>query len=350
VLTSRSEIILKSIINHYIERAVPVSSQTLVQDYDLGVSSATVRNEMAYLEQEGYIIRPHTSAGSIPSDKGYRYYVSSLEPVTLPVSEQRMITHLFHQVEGRLDEWLSLAAAIIARLSHNTAVITVPKPADCQFRHLDLVFLQDYTALLVLVLRDVRIKQQLLILENPTTQEELTAVAVKFNQVCIGLNASQIKEKELNSTPFERQLSDCLIKIMQAEDEQGYNQSYLEGLHFLLNQPEFSHNQRILSILELLEHRGMLGTILPKEPEDREIRVVIGSENKAEVAHDCSLVISRYGLPQEASGTILVVGPTRMAYPRVISTVSFLAVLLSGLVGELYGVNTFEQDHRNNAN
>jgi heat-inducible transcriptional repressor len=350
VLTARSEIILKSIINRYIERAIPVSSQILVQDYALGISSATVRNEMALLEQEGYIVRPHTSAGSIPSDKGYRFYVSTLDQVSLPVSEQRMITHLFHQVEGRLDEWLSLAAAVVARLSHNTAVITVPKPADCQFRHLDLVFLQDNMALLVLVLRDVRIKQQLLIMDSPVTQEDLTALANKFNQACIGLTASQIKEKDLNSTPSEQQTRDGLVKIMQAEDEQGYNQSYLEGLNFLLNQPEFMHNQRILSILELLEHRGMLGTILPQEPESREIRVIIGTENKAEVAQDCSLVISQYGLQDEASGTILVVGPTRMAYPRVISTVSFLSVLLSGLVGELYGVNTFVQYHRDNVN
>jgi heat-inducible transcriptional repressor len=350
VLTSRSEIILKSIIARYIDSAIPVSSQTLVQDYALGVSSATVRNEMAYLEQEGYIIRTHTSAGSIPSDKGYRYYVSSLDQVAMPVSEQRMITHLFHQVEGKMDEWLSLAAVIIARLSRNTAVITVPKPADCLFRHLELVSVQDYTALLVLVLRDARIKQQLLTLENAATQEELAALANKINQACSGLTSSQIKEKDLKSTPFEGLISGYIVKIMQTEDEQGYNQSYLEGLHFLLNQPEFAHNQRILAILELLEHRGMLNKILPEEPDSQEMRIIIGTENKAEVAQDCSLVISRYGLPHEASGTILVVGPTRMAYPRVISTVSFLAALLSGLVGELYGVNTFDQYHRDNAN
>jgi heat-inducible transcriptional repressor len=350
VLSLRSEIILKSIISRYIERAIPVSSQTLVQDYALGISSATVRNEMAYLEQEGYIIRPHTSAGSIPSDKGYRYYVSSLDQIALPLSEQRMITHLFHQVEGKMDEWLSLAAAIISRLSQNTAVITVPKLADCQFRHMELVSLQDFSALLVLVLRGARIKQQLLTLENAISQEDLTVMANKINQVCLGLTATQIQEQGLKSTSFETQLTGHLVKIMQAEDEQGYNLSYLEGLHFLLNQPEFAHNQRILSILELLEHRGMLSKILPQDPDGQEMRVIIGTENKAEEAQECSLVISHYGLPNEARGTILVVGPTRMAYPRVISSVSYLAALLSGLVGELYGVNTFVQYHKDNEN
>jgi len=100
LLSPRSDRILKSIINWYIERAVPVSSQNLVHDYGLEVSSATVRNEMAYLEQEGYIIRPHTSSGSIPSDRGYRYYVSNLDKTPLPLSEQRMVNHLLHKVEG----------------------------------------------------------------------------------------------------------------------------------------------------------------------------------------------------------------------------------------------------------
>lgn len=350
MLSSRSEIILKSIISRYIERAIPVSSQSLVQDYDLGVSSATVRNEMAFLEQEGYIIRPHTSAGSIPSDKGYRYYVSSLDQTSLPISEQRMITHLFHQVESKMDEWLSLGAAIISRLAQNTAVITVPKPADCQFRHLELVSIQDFMALLVLVLRGARIKQQLLTLENATSQEDLTALSNKMNQAYVGLDSSQIDAKGLRSTPFEKQITDNLVRIMQTEDEQGYNQSYLEGLHFLLNQPEFAHNQRILTILELLEHRAMLGTILPQEEDKQEVRVVIGTENRNAVAQECSLVISHYGLLNEASGMIVVVGPTRMAYPRVISTVSYLAALLSGLVGELYGVNVVDRNQKNKDN
>jgi len=326
-------------VNWYIDHAVPVSSQVLVHDYDLGVSSATVRNEMAYLEQEGYIFKPHTSAGSVPSDKGYRFYVASLEGCSLPVSEQRMINHLFHQVEGRMDEWLSLAAAVVSRLSQNTTVITVPKPADCQFRHMELVSIQDSLVLLVLVLRGARIKQQLFNSERPISQDDLTAISARLNKALVGLTVSQIKAKNLELSETEQQMVDNLIGMMQEEDDQGYNQSYLEGLHFMMNQPEFVRNQRILAIMELLEHRAMLNTILPATQDNEQVRVVIGSENKAEVAQDCSLVISRYGLPAEASGTIVVVGPTRMAYPRVISAVSYLSVLLSSLVAELYGVN-----------
>ena len=154
----------------------------------------------------------------------------------------------------------------------------------------------------------------------------------------------------MKASPLEQLLTENLVKIMQTEDEQEYTQSYLEGLHFMLNQPEFSHNQKILAIMELLEHRSMLGTILPREKDSRQVRVVIGTENKAEVAQDCSLVISRCGIPNEASGTIVVVGPTRMAYPRVISAVSYLSVLLSGMVAELYGVNVLPKSDKENAN
>jgi heat-inducible transcriptional repressor len=350
LLSPRTDIILKSIINWYIEKAIPVSSQNLVHDYGLRVSSATVRNEMAFLEQEGYIFRPHTSAGSVPSDKGYRYYVTSLEQTSLPISEQRMISHLFHQVEGRMDEWLSLAATILARISQNTAVVTSPKPADCQFRHVELISLQDNLVLLVLVLRGARIKQQVLTFSQAISQMELSAVADKLNPTYAGLTASQLEAKAVKSTLLEQQLTEYLIKIMKEEDEQEYNQSYLEGLHFLLNQPEFTQSRRILAIMELLEQRAMLGTILPQESEDRNIQVVIGSENKAEVAQDCSLVIARYGLVHEASGNIVVVGPTRMAYPKVISTVSYLSMVLSSLVAELYGVSIYSNPPENNAN
>ncbi len=350
LLSPRTDIILKSIINWYIEKAIPVSSQNLVHDYGLRVSSATVRNEMAFLEQEGYIFRPHTSAGSIPSDKGYRYYVTSLEQTALPISEQRMISHLFHQVEGRMDEWLSLAATILARLSQNTAVVTSPKTADCQFRHMELISLQDNLVLLVLVLRGARIKQQLLTFSQVISQIELSAMAEKFNQAYDALTASQLEARALKSTPLEQQLTENVVRIMKEEDEQEYNQSYLEGLHFLLNQPEFAQNRRILAIMELLEQRAMLGKILPQETESKDVRVVIGSENKAEVAQDCSLVIARYGLAHEASGNIVVVGPTRMAYPKVISTVSYLSMVLSSLVAELYGVNIYSNLEGNNAN
>jgi len=340
MLSHRTETILNSIVGQYITKATPVPSQSIINDYELGVSAATIRSEMAYLEREGYINRPHPSAGSIPSDKGYRYYVESLTDIELPLAEQCLIGHLFHQVERELGEWLSLAATLIAQLAQNMAVVTMPKPAGCQFKHLELVALQDSLALAVLVLRGARIKQQLVTFDHVISQSELTAITNKLNAAYSGLTSPQILAKNIDLSPTEQQLIDCLIKIMQTEDEQEYEEPYFNGWHLMLNQPEFVRSRRMLALMELVEHRNLLSTIVPHQLPYPGVQVIIGKENKAEVIQDFSVVISQYGLPQEAIGTIGVIGPTRMPYARAISAISYLSSVLSRLVAELYARET----------
>ena len=341
MLSPRAGTILKSIVGQYIVKGMPISSQSITNDYELGVSPATIRNEMAHLEQEGYIIRPHPSAGSMPSDKGYRYYVETLTDIELPLTEQRLISHLFHQVEKELEEWLRLAAALTARLVQNVAVVTMPKPANCHFKHIELVALQDSLALVVLVLRGARIKQQLIIFDQVITQSELTATANKLNAAYSGLTRPQILAKATGLSTAEQQVSDCLIKIMQAEDEQEYEEPYLDGLHFMISQPEFALSHRMLALMELIEQRNLLKAIIPPELASHGVQIIIGKENKAEVIHDYSVVIRQYGLPDEAVGTIGIVGPTRMPYARAISTVGYLSSVLSEMVAELYGGKRF---------
>ncbi len=341
MLSSRAGTILKSIVGQYIVKGMPISSQSITNDYELGVSPATIRNEMAHLEQEGYIIRPHPSAGSIPSDKGYRYYVETLTDIELPLTEQRLISHLFHQVEKELEEWLRLAAALTARLVQNVAVVTMPKPANCHFKHIELVALQDSLALVVLVLHGARVKQQLIIFDQVITQSELTATANKLNAAYSGLTRPQILAKATGLSAAEQQVSDCLIKIMQAEDEQEYEEPYLDGLHFMINQPEFALSHRVLALMELIEQRNLLQAITPPKLTSHGVQIIIGKENKAEVIHDYSVVIRQYGLPDEAVGTIGIVGPTRMPYARAISTVGYLSSVLSEMVAELYGGKRF---------
>ena len=341
MLSPRAGTILKSIVGQYIVKGMPVSSQSITTDYELGVSPATIRNEMARLEQEGYIIRPHPSAGSIPSDKGYRYYVETLTDIELPLTEQRLISHLFHQVERELEEWLRLAAALTARFVQNVAVVTVPKPAKCRFKHIELVALQNSLALVVLVLHGARVKQQLIIFDQVITQPELTATANKLNAAYSGLTRPQILAKATELSTTEQQVTDCLLKIMQAEDEQEYEEPYLDGLHFMINQPEFALSHRVLALMELIEQRNLLKAIIPPELASRGVQIIIGKENKAEVIRDYSVVIRQYGLPDEAVGTIGIVGPTRMPYARAISTVGYLSSVLSELVAELYGGKRF---------
>ena len=340
MLTSRAETILKSIVRQYIAQAAPVPSQSVFNDYELRVSPATIRNEMARLEQEGYIIRPHPSAGSVPSDKGYRHYVESLTEVILPLAEQRLIGHLFHQVKREQEEWLRLAATVMAQLTQNVAVVTKPKPVDCQFKRLELVALQDLLVLVVLILRGARVKQQLVTFDPPIPQDGLTAMANKLNEAYSGLSSSQILAKDIELSPVERQLTDCLVKIMQAEDASDYEEPYFDGFHFILNQPEFSRTSRLLDLMDLIEHRSLLKAIFPQELGIYEVQVIIGRENSTEAIHNCSVVISRYGLLEEAAGIIGIIGPTRMPYGRTISTVSYLSSVLGKLVAELYGKET----------
>jgi len=340
MLSARTGTILKSIVGQYIAKAIPVPSQSIANDSEMGVSAATVRNEMAHLEQEGYIVRPHPSAGSIPSDKGYRYYVESLNDIILTSAEQRLISHLFHQVEREIEKWLSLAATLIAQLVQNVAVVTIPKPVDCKFKYLELVALRDSLVLVVLILRGVQIRQRLITFAQVVSQPELTAIANKLNTVYSGLTSRQILAKDIGLSPVEQQITEHLAKMMQAEDEQEYEEPYLDGLHFMLNQPEFTHSRQMLSLMELVENRNLLKTIIPKGLASHQVQVVIGKENETEAFHNYSVVISKYGIPEEAIGTVGVVGPTRMPYAHTISTVGYLSLVLSGLVAGLYGRET----------
>jgi len=337
MLSLRTETILKSIVAQYIAKATPVPSQSIMNDYDLRVSAATIRNEMANLEQEGYIARPHPSAGSIPLDKGYRCYVESLGDIRLPLAEQRLISHLFHQVEQELEEWLNLAATLIAQMVQNAAVVTMPKPEACRFKHLELVSLQDSLMLVVLVLSGAKVRQQLMTFDQIISQPQLTAIANKLSTAYSGLTGSQISAKGTGLSSTEQQITDCLAKVMEAEDSQEYEKQYLDGLHFMLNQPEFAHSQRMLTLMELVEQRSLLRSIVPPKLTSNRVQVIIGKENKSEAIHDYSVVISKYGLPEEAVGTIGVIGPTRMPYARTIATVEYLSSVMNGLMAKLYG-------------
>jgi len=337
VLTSRAEAVLNSIVRQYIAQATPVPSQSVISDDELNVSPATIRHEMARLEQEGYIIRSHPSAGSVPSDKGYRYYVESLTEVALPAAEQRLISHLFHQVKREQEEWLRLAVTVVAQLTQNVAVVTRPKSVGCQFKHLQLVAVQDFLVLVVLVLHGAIVKQQLLTFDSAVEQSELTRIANKLSEAYTGLTSSQISTKEIELSPVEQQLTDCLIQVMQSENASEYEEPYLDGWHFILHQPEFSHGDRLLELINLVEHRNLLKAIFPQGLGIDETQVVIGRENSAEAIRDCSVVIGQYGIPEEAVGVIGVVGPTRMPYIRTISTVRYLSSVLGKLVADLYG-------------
>lgn len=337
MLSPRADGVLKSIIGQYITRAVPVPSQSLTGEFELEISSATIRNEVARLEQEGYVTRPHLSAGSIPSDKGYRYYVESLREIELPMPEKRLISHIFHQVEEELEEWLRLSATLIARMVGNMVVVSLPKSSNCHLKLVELVTLQDSLALMVLILHGARLREQLVNFDQIISQTELSAMAEKLNGHFNGLTSQQILAKKAEFSPLEQQMVDTVVKTMQAEDEQEYHEPYLDGLHLMLSQPEFTMSRQVQGLLELIEHRVLLKAIVPPQQTGEGTRVIIGRENKTEMFRDYSVVIGRYGLRGGAVGNLAVVGPTRMAYAHAIAAVNYMTSVLSELVAELYG-------------
>ncbi len=338
MVTSRSGRVLNYIVRKYITEAVPVPSQAVADKAALGVSPATIRNEMAQLEKDGYLIRPHTSAGCIPSDKGYRYYVESIENITLPREEQYLISHTFHQVEKEVEAWLSLTASLLARLTQNVAVVSQPKATDSKLKHLELIAVQDARALMVVVLEGATVKQKLVTFDEPITQSELSTISNKLNTNYSGLTRQQIKDSKLELTSLEKKATEHLVEIMQTEDSKEYQEPYLEGWHFMLEKPEFAHSDQMRTLMELVERRGLLKVIVPEKLRAPGVQVIIGKENQNEAIQNCSVVICRYGLPEEASGTIAVVGPTRMPYSHTIPTVYYLSSVLNQLMRGLYGL------------
>jgi heat-inducible transcriptional repressor len=336
-LSPRSETILKSIVEQYIAKAAPVPSQSVMRNNSLDVSSATIRNEMMRLKQEGYIIQPHTSAGSVPSDKGYRHYVETLDDVRLPINQQRMINHLFHQVETRMEEWARLTATLLANMSQNMSIVATAKPDNCLFKHLELVNIQDSTALLVLVLQGAVVRQQLTVFDQPVAQAELSVVSNKLNTLFAGLSNPLISAKKAELSGLDRSVADCICNIMKTEDEIEYEAPYLDGLQFIFNQPEFANARQTTASLALTENKKLLGIILPDKLTEKGVHVIIGKENKSEAIQNYSVVISQYGLPGEAIGCIAVIGPTRMQYARSIASVDYLSEVLSGMIAWLYG-------------
>jgi heat-inducible transcriptional repressor len=336
MLSSRTEAILKSIVGQYIIKALPVSSGSITEEAELKVSSATIRNEMVRLEKEGYIIRPHHSSGSIPLDKGYRCYVNGLGEIKLPLAEQRMISHLFHQVEGELDGWLNLAATLLAKMVNNVALVTTPRTRQCQLKQVEVVSLQGSLALVILVLRGARVRQQLI--NFGESSYDVRIIANRLSEIYAGMNRDEIAAADNELDSGERKVRDCILKEMEAEDTSQYEEPYLDGLHFTLNQPELAQNHPLsLNLMELVEQRSLVKSVMPSRIDGKGAKVVIGTENQAEPVRSYSVVISQYGLSDEAVGTISVIGPTRMNYARTIATVEYLAVVLNILVARLYG-------------
>ncbi len=340
MLTDRRKQLLKHIVEEYVETAQPVGSRTLVDKYELPLSSATIRNEMAALEDEGLVAQPHTSAGRVPTDTGYRYYVEALMPEEELTEDLRQtIRHQFHQAARELEEWARLAAAILATRLRNAAVVTTPHSPEPRVRWIELVGVHDYLALLIVVLEEARVLQQTLTLDEPFTQEELTSLARRLNDLVAGKSAAEISEQKIALSPAEVSVRQATSALLKAADELTPEPSFMEGVRDLLKQPEFTEGGRVVDLLGVLEERNISkaiptsATAATPGGERGAVSIIIGGEHPVDEMHLCSVVTTRYGGPEGLRGMLSVVGPTRMHYGRNVAMVRYMSALMEEMLG-----------------
>jgi heat-inducible transcriptional repressor len=341
-LSERRRYILSIVIQEYVQNAQPVGSKVIAERYDLGVSSATIRNDLAYLEQEGLLTHPHTSAGRVPTDEGYRYFVQHmLNDAELPSEERSAIRVQFRQVRQELDQWLRLSTAVLARTSQSAAIATAPRAIKHHYKHLELVGIQDTKVLLVLVLQDGTVKQQMLDLDQPMEQSALSRASNELNDKLAHADAETIGSTCGSLSPFAQQVAILVQEIIERLDSQFSSEIYRDGLVQVLEAPEFVGGEDVRKIVRVFEQRSLLEQILGEyfagNPRgDNEIRVMIAGEGRYADLQDISLVIGRYGVQNQTSGVLGVVGPLRMPYGRTISAVRFVARVMSEMVEEMY--------------
>jgi len=344
-LDLRSQAILRAVIEEYVTTAQPVGSQALVERYGLGVSSATVRSILAELEAAGLLTHPHTSAGRMPTDAGYRFYVESIvDTVPLPAVEQLMIRHQFGQVEFASEHWFRLAATTLAGLTRSAGLATPAKPRSAHIRRVDLVAVNERMASLILVLREGGIKQAVVSLDEaePVDQPMLNRVAGLLNEQltdATGSRAATILARLPEDEPIQRvarRVGERIVRILNEYDAASVEEVFSDGLLNVMEAPEFAQSDKLRQVFTALENRAYLGELVGSVAGSGTIHILIGAENPRAEMHDVSLVLAPYGRPGQAIGVVGVLGPTRMSYSQAIGTVRFVSGLMNELVDHLY--------------
>ena len=341
-LSDRQKLILTLIIHEHIRTAQPVGSKTLVEKYNLTMSSATIRNEMADLTDYGLLRQPHTSAGRIPTEEGYRFFVGNLIQKTgLPTNTRRTITHQFYQSRQDVEQWLRLAASVLANQSQAASLVTAPHSDKAIFKHLELIATRGRQVLMVLVLMGGEIRQQFISLAESVPQQRLSEIANLLSQLCVRCDADQMSRIRGQLDTLSQDILDILLVEMALIEDSATGEIYLDGMSNVLSEPEFAESDEARQALHVLEERSLLENLLATTMTNTDvggIQVLIGGEGTWEELRQCSVVLARYGDPNTLTGSVGVLGPIRMPYDRTISTVRFVANVLSDLVSETLAV------------
>lgn len=329
MLNERKKKILQIIIEDYISSAEPVGSRTIARKYDLGLSPATIRNEMSDLELLGYLEQPHTSAGRIPSAQAYRFYVDALiEPGTLTDNDMALIDGWYNERRRNIDDIFQSTAKILSRMTQNVSMVLTNQQTIANFCYLKFLPLDSQHAILCIVADDGSIDTNVVDIPLGMSSEEMDYLAGKMSKLLEDRNLSNISVEILQNVHtdvVEDKLifSSLLQAVRKMTGRRQEQKVFLGGTKQLLNQPEFRDVERVRNLLGILEEEKVLKDLL-QGGEDSGLKVTIGSENKFTGIQDCSMVQATYRLNGQIVGTMAVLGPTRMEYGKVISVMDYL--------------------------
>lgn len=329
MMDKRKRSILQAIVDDYISTAEPIGSRTIARKHDLGVSPATIRNEMADLELLGYIEQLHTSSGRIPSAKGYRFYVDSLlEPTRISDKEIALIKNWYQVKTRHVTEVFQETAKILSNMTNNISLVVAPQVSQCAFKYLQFLPFDHCRALLVVVTDTGFVENKIIDIPEGTTFKDLGHVADCINKRLSGLSFDRITATVLREIQqdivIDAELFETAMEILkQALVVEKNERLYLGGTTQLLNQPEFKNIDKVKSFLGMLEEEQLLCDILQKKENDGVI-VTIGGENQYSGIQDCSMVQATYRMGGQVVGTVAVLGPTRMDYGKVMSVLEFM--------------------------
>jgi len=332
--------ILQAVTNDYIDTAEPVGSRTIARKYKLGVSSATIRNEMADLEEAGYLTQPHTSAGRIPSDKGYRFYVDMLmDPHEMSRDEKRFVQEKFDSLERQIEELVHSTAHLLALLTRYISVAITPATEKATLKHIQLIALSLYRLLVILVTDPGFISNRIVELKEPITPEETERLSRYLNQRLRGLGLRDIGSgliREMEEEVSNPVLLDHVMSMVTKGLDEGQERLCLDGAMNIFEQPEFRDIERARLLLNTLEEKDLVFSILDQTTLDSGVTVRIGGENKHEEVCDCSFVTATYEVRGQVIGSVGVVGPTRMHYSRTMAIVRFVSDQLSETLNSMW--------------
>lgn len=329
--SERRATVLRTVVEEYVRTAQPVASQTVTTSRDLGVSSATVRNDMTQLEREGYIAQPHTSAGRIPTDRGYRYFVDHFTSArTLPVNQRRAVAEFFATTHRALEDLLHETSVLLARLTSHAAVVVGPVPDVVRVRTAQLVALEPGTVLAVAVLGNGAIERE--VIRCDLEDERLARASALLDETLRGHGLGQAPVPGTTGDPAIDAAADAAIGALRARAQVLSDHLYVGGASRLAaEQGAFTTAATTARLLELLEEQVVVVSLV-RDLLDHGVNVSIGSENRVDELRDCSIVLAPYEVDGAPAGTVGVLGPTRMDYQQALAAVAAVSQQLGRLL------------------